>query len=86
MTLKNDSFPTISLLMKSFMDVEAIPTIPNLIEEVLNFKKFTKDGIVVGENVLLEHTKEQQFKFYVNATDYPVMKYKLLCTFEDWLP
>ena len=37
MALKKESFPTILMLMKSFMDVEAVPTIPHLIEEVLDF-------------------------------------------------
>ena len=42
MALKKESFPTIPLLMKSFMDVEAVPTIPHLIKEVPNFKgRFT---------------------------------------------
>ena len=35
---------------------------------------------------MLGHTKAQQFKFYVDAMDCPVMKYKLLCTDDDWLP
>ena len=33
MLLKKENFPTIPALMKSFMDVESIPTIPHLIEE-----------------------------------------------------
>ena len=59
MALKKETFPTIPLLMKSFMDVEAVPTIPHLIKEVLDFKKFIEDGIAVGENALLGHTKAQ---------------------------
>ena len=43
--------------MKSFMDVEAVSTIAHFIEEVPDFKKFIKDGIVVGENALLGHMK-----------------------------
>ena len=86
MALKKESLPTILLLMKSFMDVEAVPTIPHLIKEVPNFKKFIEDGIAIGENALFGHTKAQQFKFYVDATNCPVMKYKLLCINEDWLP
>ena len=58
MALKKVSFPTIPLLMKSFMDVEVVPTIPHLIEEVPNFKKFIENGIAVRENALLGHTKE----------------------------
>ena len=57
MALKKESFSTIPLLMKSFMDVEAVLTIPHLSEEVPDFKKFIEDGIVVGENALLGHTK-----------------------------
>ena len=59
MVLKKESFPTIPLLMESFMDVEAIPSIPHLIEEVPDFKKFIEEDIAVGENALLSHTKEQ---------------------------
>ena len=55
--LKKESFPTIPLLMKSFMDVEAVPTILHLIEEVPDFKKFIEDGIAMGKNALLGHTK-----------------------------
>ena len=43
--------------MKLFMEVKAIPMIPYLIKEVPKFKKFNEDGIAVGENALLEHTK-----------------------------
>ena len=59
MALKKESFPTIPLLMKSFMDIETVPTIPHLIEEVPNFKKFIENGIADGENTLLGHTKAQ---------------------------
>ena len=86
MALKKESFSTIPLLMKSFMDVEAVPKIPYLIEEVPDFKKSIEDVIAVGEHALLGHTKAEQFKFYVDASGCPVMKYKLLCTDDDWLP
>ena len=59
MALKKESFPTIPLLMKSFMDIETVPTIPHLIEEVPNFKKFIENGIADGENTLLGHIKAQ---------------------------
>ena len=35
---------------------------------------------------MLGHTKAQQFKFYVDATNCPVMKYQLLCTNGNLLP
>ena len=37
MALKKESFPTIPVLMKLFMDVETVPTIPHIIEEVSDF-------------------------------------------------
>ena len=51
MALKKESFLTISILMKSIMDVEAVPTILHLIEKVPNFKKFIEKGITVRKNV-----------------------------------
>ena len=45
--VKKESFPTIPLPMKSFMDVDAVPTVPHLIEEVPNFQKFIEDGIAM---------------------------------------
>ena len=57
MALKKESFPTVPLLMKSFMDLEVVSTIPHLIEEVSDFKKFIENSIAVGKNALLSHTK-----------------------------
>jgi hypothetical protein len=34
MSLRKENFPTTTLLMKSFMDVELVPTIPHSIEKV----------------------------------------------------
>ena len=78
MALKKESFSTIPLLIKSFMDVEMIPTIYHVIEEMLDFKKFIEKCIVRREIALLGHTKVQQFKSYMDATRCSLMKYKLL--------
>ena len=51
-----------------------------------NFKKFIQDGIAVGENALFGYTKVQEFKFYVDATECLVMKYKSLYMDDEWLP
>jgi hypothetical protein len=59
MLLKKDKFPTIPLLMKSFMEVESIPTIPHLIEEVPDFKGFIVGCIAQGDEALEGHTKAQ---------------------------
>ena len=86
MALQKESFPTIPLLMKSFMKNEAVSTIPHLIQEVLDFKKFIADWILDGEESLMGHTKVHQFKFYVDSTRTPILKYKIYCYDEEWLP
>ncbi|KAG0581688.1 hypothetical protein KC19_3G000300 [Ceratodon purpureus] len=86
MLLKKENFPTIPLPMKSFMDVESIPAIPHLVEEVPDFKGFISGYIRDGSEALAGHTKVQQFKFFLDSTVSPVMKYKVLCTDVDWLP
>jgi hypothetical protein len=40
MSLRKENFPTIPLLMKSFMELESVLMIPHLIEEVPDFKGF----------------------------------------------
>ena len=74
MALRKESFPTIPLLMKSFMKNETVPTIPHLIQEVPDFKKFIGDMIADGDEALQGHTKAHQFKFYVDSSGCPVMK------------
>ena len=86
MQLKKENFPTIPLLMKSFMDVDSVPTVPHLIEEVLDFKTFIEGSLLDGDASLTGHTKAQLFKFYLNSTGVPIMKYKYYCTDSDWLP
>ena len=86
MLLRKENFPTIPLLMKSFMDVESIPTIPHLVEEVPDFKGFIEGSIMEGDEALVGHTKAQQFKFYLDSSGCPVLKYKIFCTDVDWLP
>jgi hypothetical protein len=72
--------------MKSFMDVDFVPTIPHLIEEVPNFKAFIEGSLLDGDESLTSHTKVQQFKFYLNSSSVPMMKYKKYITDSDWLP
>ena len=85
MLLKKENFSTIPALMKSFMDVESIPTIPHLIEEVPDFKSFIDGVILDKDEVLVGHTKPQQVKFYLDGAGCLKMKYKLFCTDVEWL-
>ena len=84
--LKGTDYPTLPLLMKSFMDTESRPVIPHLIEEVPDFKKFVEGYLCTGHDALAGHTNAQQFKFYRNGNGSPLMQYKLLCTDNEWLP
>ena len=67
------------------MDVESIPTIPHLIEEVPDFRSFIDGAILNKDEALVGHTKLQQVKFDVDAVGCPRMKYKLFCTNMEWL-
>ncbi|KAG0574851.1 hypothetical protein KC19_VG296900 [Ceratodon purpureus] len=69
MALRREDFPTVPLLMKSFMKNEAVPTIPYLIQEVLDFKKFIAEWMLDGDDTLMGHTKAHQFKFYLWKED-----------------
>jgi hypothetical protein len=57
--LKSNSYPTISLLIKSFMDVEEKLFISHLIEEVPNFKGFLEGYLYTRKEILRGHTKGQ---------------------------
>ena len=84
--LRGTNYPTLPLLMKSFMDTKSQPVIPHLIEEVPDFKKFVERYLCTGCDALVEHTNPQQFKFYRNGNGRPLMLYKLMCTDNKWLP
>ena len=46
--------------MKSFMDVESIPTIPHLIKEVPDFKSFIDSAILDKDEALVGHTNRNK--------------------------
>jgi hypothetical protein len=84
--LRENDYPTLPMLMKSFMDIEREPVIPHLIEEVPNFKAFVDGYLCSSNDALHRHTNTQQFKFYKDDNGWPLMQYKLWCTDSDWLP
>jgi hypothetical protein len=69
MLLRKDNFPTITLSTKSFMEVESIPIVLHLIEEIPDFKGFIMGCITQGDEALEGHTKAQQF----NSLSIPVV-------------
>jgi hypothetical protein len=82
--LKANNYPTLPLLIKSFMDAEKQPVIPHLIEEVPNLKAFVDGYLCSGNDTLQGHTNAQQFKFYKDGNGWPLMQYKLWCTDSEW--
>ncbi len=60
----------------SLMDVDFVPAIPYLIEEVQNFKAFQEGWILEGKDVHVGHTKVQQSNFYLNSIGVSNLKYK----------
>ena len=86
MRLKTRDYPTLPLLMKSFMDCETEPVIPHLIEEVPDFKSFVEGYLGRGGQFLEGHSKVQQFRFHMDPSGWPLMEYKHMCTDKKWLP
>ena len=54
--LRGIAYPTLPLLMKSFMDTKSRPIIPYLIEEVPNFKKFVERYLSIRHDELVGQT------------------------------
>jgi len=86
MKLRENDYLTIPELMKLYMDLDKIPVIPHMIEEVPDFKSFIKHFIRRGKQGLLGHSKGRQFRFYVADNGWPLMQYKMSCTSLEWLP
>ena len=84
MKIPENGYPTIPLLMKSYMDLDDDLVILGLIEEVLDFKEFVKPCI--SNNTLIGHIKGRQFLFYRRKNGNPLLQYKLRCIDEKWLP
>ena len=84
--LRKNDYPILPMLIKLFMDVERKLIIPHLIEEIPNFKTFFDGYLCSGNNALHRHTNTQQFKFYKDDNDWPLMQYKLWYTDSNWLP
>jgi hypothetical protein len=86
MKLREEDFPTIPLLMNSYMDLENVLVIPHMIEEVPGFKAFIEPYIRSGAHRLIGHTQAQKIRFYMRNDGVPTIQYKLLCTTQDWSP
>ena len=56
--LRGTDYPTLPLLIKSFVDTQSRPVIPHFIEKVPNFKKF-EGYLCTGHDALIDHTNAQ---------------------------
>ena len=59
--------------MKSYMNLDSVFVIPNMIEEVLDFKAFMKPYLQSEAHHLIGHTKAQQFWFYMHDANVAAM-------------
>ena len=84
--LKNANTFVFPDLMKEFMTSRHLPFVPQLIQEVADFKAFIKDYHHDGASVLKGIIDMDLFQFYVDDQGWPVMQYKKSSTNADWLP
>lgn len=64
--MHEEDFPTISLLMKSYMDLDNVPIISHMIKEMSNFEALNKKTYLQsGAHGLIGHMKVQLFWFYI---------------------
>ena len=83
MDLREHDYPIISLLMKSYMDMENVHVIPHMIEELPDWRAFVSEYIPSGKDKFIGHAKVQQFKFHVRDDGWHVMQYKVLSIHEE---
>jgi hypothetical protein len=72
MKLHEEDFSTISLLMKSYMELDNVSVIPYVIE-VPDFKAFIEPYLWSGAHRLIGHMKAQQYQFYMRDTSIPTI-------------
>ena len=86
MALREKDHPTLPLLMQSYMEMEEVPFIPHLIEEVPDFKAYVKPYIGMKKKQLVGYSNGRQYRFFMDDNEWPIMQYKLACTDIPWLP
>ena len=83
--LKNANTFVLPDLMKEFMTSQHLPFVPQLIQEVADFKAFIKDYHHDGASALKGIIDMHLFRFYVDDQGWPVMQYKKSSTDADWV-
>jgi hypothetical protein len=85
--LKRRNTYVLADLMKAFMDSQkTVAFIPEVVQEVVDFKKYVKDFHHNGVNALTGLSEMHIFKFFVEADGddrgWPVMRYKVPFSFD----
>jgi hypothetical protein len=73
-------------LIKTFMFSQDHPFIPQLIQEILDFKYWVNGYLNDGLYILVNHTKMLLFQFSMDKVGWLVMKYKASLTNVLWSP
>ena len=81
--LKNVNTFVLPDLMKEFMTSQHLPFVPQLIQEVANFKAFIKDYHHDGASALKGIIEMHLFRFYDDDKGWPVMQYRKSSTDVD---
>ncbi len=75
--LKEQNNYVMADLMKTFMFSQDRPFIPQLIQEIPNFKSWVNGYLNDGLDILIDHMKMHLFRFFMDEVRWPVMQYKV---------
>ncbi len=84
--LREQNNYVMAYLMKAFMFSQDRPFIPQLIQEILDFKSWVNGYLNDGLNILVNHMKMHLFWFFVDEVMWPIMQYKVSPTNALWSP
>ena len=84
--LKQSSTYIMADLMKAFMKSQKLAFLPEVIQEVADFKSFVQGYQCSGTERLLGISNMHLFKFYVDSEGVPVMKFKKSAVDAEWEP
>ncbi len=73
-------------LMKAFILSQDRPFIPQLIQEILNFKSWVNEYLNNGLDILVCHIEMHLFQFFVDEVWWLVMQYKVSPINVLWSP
>jgi hypothetical protein len=85
-TLKSQNTYIVADLMLAFMKSQELSFMPEFVQEVADFKTFVEGYLIDGADVLVGLGNMHLFKFYVDESGWPVMRFKEFAVDQHWLP